>query len=504
MDKILIKNVKLLDGVNYFGEPYSLIVCGGEIAEICDEPLLSENNFNKIIDGENCFLTPTFVDVHSHSDISVLSPFELASKKLSGFGAEIVGNCGLSCFPVSCKNIDNLKKIYKKYPIEINWETFADYQKIVQQNLTKTEIYSLVGHNTLHSAVATYENRAVSVDEIKLMQNLLAQSLEAGALGLSLGLLYSPGRFAEPQEVIELFKTVAEYEKTVCVHLKSEGDYLLESLMEMLDFSRQANLHNLHISHLKTGGEANFYKIDSLMEIIEKAPQTHGVYVTFDRYPFCQSLTQLSVAGPEKFLSVPDSRIMEILQNSDIECQNFLDYLKRKEETYFNKITLVATELVDYKKFAGENLVNIALKTNQSVENLILTLVKYDSINALAAFESMSEVNMRRIISHPLCMLGSDETARPLDFSLGSSHVRNFGSVSEFIKILCQLDCDKSFIIKKLSSLPCQRFSLHRLGELKKKYKAKFNLIDFDKIKTNADFANPHQVSDGVKILHFE
>ena len=498
MRKVLIKNVKLLDGINYFGETSSIICQNGVIVSIEENIQINEDNFSQIIDGNGQFLTPTFIDVHSHSDISILSPIDLVSKKSSGFGVEIVGNCGLSCFPITSKNIDNLKKIYQKYPVDINWRDFEEYNKSVANNTTNTLIYSLTGHNTLHSAVASYDNRICSEDEVKSMQKLLTDSLEKGSLGLSFGLLYSPGRFADDFEIIELMKTLQQYEKIACVHLKSEGDYLLESVDEMLNFARQAGLKNLHISHLKTGGEKNFYKIDQLLKTIENAPKTHDVFVTFDRYPFCQSLTQLSVIGPEKFLKMPDSQIMETLQNSKNECDNFCDFLDKKEADYFKKVTLVSTKLADYQEFIGMKIYDIAQKTNLSCANLILDLIKNDSINTLAAFESMNKENMERIISHPLCMIGSDETARPLDLSLGSSHIRNFATTSEAINILTKLNIDKSSIIKKLSYSASQRFKIPKIGELKTNHLAKFNLINFNQIKTNATFTHPHQQSDGI------
>ncbi len=501
MTKTLIKNVKLLDGVNFFGENYSIITENGRIEEIICAYSINEANFSRIVDGRNQFLAPAFIDVHSHSDMSILSPFELTSKKSSGFGAEIVGNCGLSCFPISSKNCDNLKKVYQKYPTAITWSSAEEYLSLTQNNRSKTEIFSLTGHNTLHSAVATYEKRSCTADELKSMQKLLQSTLDAGSLGLSLGLLYSPGRFAEDFEIVELMKIVAQNDKIVCTHLKSEGDFLIESLTQTLEFARRASLQKLHISHLKTSGEANFYKLEKVFEIIENAPKNYGVSVTFDRYPFCQSLTQLSVAGPEKFLSTPDSKIMEILQNSETECQVFKETLQKKGENYLSKIILVSTQLADYQKFIGLKITQIAELISKNPCDIILELVKYDSVNSLAAFETMSEENMRQIIAHPLCMIGTDETARPLGQELGSSHIRNYGSSAEFIKILRQLKLDNSFIIKKLSYNAAKRFSLPFLGEIKKNNQAKFVLIDFDNVKNNASFASPHTPSDGITLL---
>ena len=195
---------------------------------------------------------------------------------------------------------------------------------------------------------------------------------------------------------------------------------------------------------------------------------------------------------------MPDSQIMETLQNSKNECDNFCDFLDKKEADYFKKVTLVSTKLADYQEFIGMKIYDIAQKTNLSCAILILDLIKNDSINTLAAFESMNKENMERIISHPLCMIGSDETARPLDLSLGSSHIRNFATTSEAINILTKLNIDKSSIIKKLSYSASQRFNIPRIGELKSNTLARFNLIDFNQVKTNATFAHPHQKSDGI------
>lgn len=498
MKKRLIKNVQLLDGVNFFGEKGFVAIDNQKIIDIgttCPQI----NSEVEIIDGNDCWITPTFIDTHSHSDVAILTDKELISKSSSGFGVEIVGNCGLSASPITVNNRENLKKIYKKYQVELSWSNFAEYQELVKKKTDQTNIFSLTGHNTLHASICGYQKQNVSTSELNLIKKSLESELAQGSLGLSLGLLYTPGNFASHEEIIGLMQIVAKADKIVAVHLRNEGDRVLESLSEMLELAKTAKLSKLHISHLKTSGKANFHKIDQLLELIENAPDTHGVSVSFDRYPFCESLTQLSIIGPEKFLKLPDAKIMETLQNSNSESQNFLEYLQNKTMDEFQKIVLVNSSLPQYKNLLGLNLIEISQQLNLDISSMILELIKFDSIHALAAFATMSEANMRKIIAHPLALCGSDEIARPQDFSLGRSHVRNFGTSAKFISELMKAAFSKAEIIAKLSYNAAKRFELNNFGELKVGYSSKLNLIDFAKIKNNATFKTPHILPDGIR-----
>ena len=338
-------NVRLIDGRNFFGERKNLLVENDIIVSFGDDLPLDA----KIIDGKNSYLSPAWIDVHGHSDMAVFELADGGTRRAGGFGCEIAGNCGLSPFPLTDLNYDNLTGIYKSYPTSLSWRNYAEYFAKIREKKRGFELFSFCGHNTLHAASAGYKSQSASADEVKKMTVLLTESLEQGALGLSLGLLYAPGRSASESELDALFKCCAERKKLVCAHLRNEGDYLLESIREMFELCCRNGLHDFHISHLKTAKAVNFHKIDALFELLDCAEKDYGVNVTFDRYPFTQSMTQLSVIGPEKYLAMPDRMIMEHLKNP-LEKAEFFQYLADLPPEKWHKTVLAKCSIGKFKR----------------------------------------------------------------------------------------------------------------------------------------------------------
>ncbi len=463
-------NVQLIDGINFFGERKNIVVDNGFITDFAE----CVPDDAEVIDCKNCYLSPAWIDVHGHSDLAVFELEDGGSRRKGGFGCEIGGNCGLSPFPLTELNCENLKRIYENYQTPLDWRNYEEYSALLQQQKRGFELFSFCGHNTLHSSVMGYEQQNASAEDIRKMSAVLAENLEQGALGLSLGLLYSPGRFASENELDALFKCCAEHDKFVCAHLRNEGDLLLESIVEMFELCRRNGLHDFHISHLKTAKAANFYKIDAVFKLLDRAEKDYGVNVTFDRYPFCQSMTQLSVIGPEKYLAVPDRVIMERLKNP-AEKSEFLKYLEDLPAEKWQKTLLAKCRIDKFKKFCGMSFAEIGNITAASPAEIALEMIAEDAVGTCAAFESLSETNMQRIICDKRCFCGSDETAAKLD---GSRLMpRNQFSGFKTIELQLQNDIPLAEIIAKLTWRAAERFKLPLCAELRIGAKADFTIF---------------------------
>ncbi len=446
-------NCRLIDGKNFYGEAENVIIENGFISTFSDElPPDAE-----IIDCENKFLSPAWIDVHGHSDLSVFELADGGTRRAGGFGAEIAGNCGLSPFPLTGFNRENLEKVYGEYQTLLEWEDYAQYRSELAERKRGFELYSLCGHNTLHSAVLGYDEKKADFSDINQMCSMLEKTFSDGALGLSLGLLYSPGRFASADELEALFRCCAEHDKMICAHLRSEGDLLIESIREMFELCCKCQVENFHISHLKTAKMRNFYKIDKLFELLDSAEKDYGVDVTFDRYPFTCTMTQLSVAGPEKYLSVPDRIITEKLQESAVR-EEFLHYLEDLPPEKWEKTMLAKCSIEKFKKFCGMRFCDIAEETGSSAPEIITEILSIDSVGSCGAFESLSGENMQRIICDKRCFCGSDETAAALD---GTWHMpRNQFSGYRTIELQMKNGVKLPEIIAKLTWRAAERFKL--------------------------------------------
>ena len=464
-------NVKLIDGKNFYGERKNIVVENGFITDFTDFVIEDA----EVIDCRNKYLSPSWIDVHGHSDLSIFELEDGGTRRHGGFGIEIAGNCGLSPFPLTDLNRQNLTKVYENYQTPLNWTNYSEYVSKLRKQKHGFELFSFCGHNSLHSAVMGYEKKLPNADELQKITSLLTETLENGALGLSLGLLYSPGRFATANELELLFKCCAKHEKTVSAHLRSEGDLLIESITEMFELCRKSNLHDFHISHLKTAKAANFHKIDELFALLDHAEKDYGVNVTFDRYPFTQSMTQLSVIGPEKYLSIPDRIIMEHLKNP-AEKADFFKYLADLPPEKWEKTTLAKCRLEKFRNFCGMTFADIGKKLNAAPADIALEMIAEDSIATCAAFDTLSEENMLRIICDKRCFCGSDETA--VKISSQWLMPRNQFSGLRTIELQQKNGIPLHEIIAKLTHRAANRFKLPVCQELRIGAGADFTLFN--------------------------
>ena len=353
----------------------------------------------------------------------------------------------------------------------------------------------LCGHNTLRAAVAGYDTRKLSSAQLHEMCSLLDAELAAGAAGLSSGLLYTPGCFADQEEIIRLLEVVAGYDKIYALHLRSEGNQLLESLTETADAAAASGLKRLMISHFKTAGPANFHKLDAALAWF-RTTRAKGIKTWCDRYPWCESQTQLSIIVPESFGITDDSSLKAQLQKPMASEQ--LTHLLRQSGRDWDKVRLVWTQVQDLQKFAGRSLAQIAAACHSSPETIAVRLLREDAPGCSAAFQGMSQENLQRILLQDFCCCGTDESARPEDYSIGRSHPRGFGAMPRFFRMLQQLGVPAGEAVRRMTALPAEIFQLHDRGRLEPEKLADLFLFDPEKWDSQADFQAPHTIATGV------
>ena len=455
---LLIKNVWIADGL---GTPLRkggcLLDTKGGIAAV--EKDFSACAAEKCIDGEGMILAPGFIDAHGHSDMSALSAPECFSKISQGVTTEICGNCGLSAFPVTANNKEHLQLLYETYGKEIRWESCEGYLEEVKQSECVLSLVPLCGHNTLRAAVRGYEEREWSRGELEKMTFLLERELTSGAAGVSFGLLYSPGIFASPGEIVHIMKAAAKHNRICAAHLRSEGDQLLESAAEMIELSLESGLKHFHFSHLKTAGKENFSKLDDLLELFEEA-HCKGLEITCDRYPYTESMTQLSVALPGMWKKMDDENLKKKLQSAEEKLLLMADLRQAKEADYWERCRLVNCTHPRFASYRGKKISDIP---GDAAEN-VTEILAFDPVNCQASFSVMSEENMKRILALPFCVAGSDGNALPSDARFGHSHPRSFGAVAKFMRMGLDMGIPIEECVSKVSGKSAAIFSLDDRG----------------------------------------
>ncbi|MEE9369383.1 MAG: D-aminoacylase [Pontiella sp.] len=488
-------DLKISNGTVFIGDGKDAIICdvginNETIVEVGD---LSESTAEKTINAEGCIVCPGFIDAHSHSDTYLLLEPSAASKVYQGITTEICGNCGASAAPLNGDYkmpSDWLDKDYAK-----PWKTVADYRERYAEAQPAINAALLIGHNTLHAGICGYEPRAATPDEMKVMFQTLEQALAEGAIGLSSGLAYPPGSAVPREEIIELSKVVSRHGGLYTTHMRSESNELLESIDEAIDIATRSNAR-LQISHLKASGTGNWHKMEAAFEKIVAAGQT--IEIGSDRYPYTAGCTDLDIVLPLWATYGGRDAILARLRDPETRDKIRTELLDNPADQWDN----VMVGSTQYDEFKGKFLPDVADRLKEHPVDALLHLIDTDDLKTGGIFFSMSEENMWHVLAQPFVSIGSDGSMRapwgPL--SHDHPHPRAYGSHTKFLRAAIDgKTVPLSEAIYKMTGLPAEQFKLPKRGFLKKGYTADILIFDPESIKENTTYADPHQLSGGMR-----
>lgn len=451
--------------------------------------------------AEDCrfSLAPGFIDVHAHSDLTLLAAPEAYSKISQGVTSEISGNCGQSFFPVTDKNRAHLERLCKNYRVQLQWDSFASYITALKQAAPAINYNFLCGQGTLRAAVMGYEPGKPSPEELKQMCDLLADIMTHGACGISTGLLYVPGRFSDVEELSAVMSVLKPYSGVYATHLRSEGDDLENALREAFHLARNGS-GILQISHLKTALKRNWHKLENVLKMIEEE-RASGLQVYADRYPYTFSQTSLSVILPGEYADMTDAAIQARLSGDPAECARLVNWFQTESGRDWTQVILSFSSLAEYQPYLGCSIAEIAEKQGVTPAESVMDILQRDAARAQGAFGSLSTENMRRILNQDYVCCGSDENARPLSLDLGRSHPRGFGSFPRFLNMVRQ-ENTLSEAIRRVTSLPAHVYGLKNRGLIRSGYYADLVLFDENELGDNADFVQPHSPASGIRSVY--
>ncbi|MBQ7176744.1 MAG: D-aminoacylase [Victivallales bacterium] len=485
---LLFTNVELYDGTGK--PPFMADVAVKEDKIVAIAPTGTYNKTGcTVIDGGGKALVPGFIDVHTHSDSAVYRIPGADSKIMQGVTTDISGNCGTSFYLASAKNAkDELKSAYGN---------FAAYLDLVEKASPAVNVAHLCGHNSLRIHVMGYENRRPTPDEMRRMKELLADALKNGAVGFSSGLYYLPGRFAETQEVKELASLLKGTGKPYTTHMRSESDELLEALAEAIEIARAGD-NNLEISHFKTAGEKNWGKLDQAFAMIDEARRS-GMNIVADRYPYVYSSTSLRQIVPEPYNKVNTSALCGRLKKDADYRAELLEALRTRATRDMNRVIVVSAPVKEHRPYLAKSLVEIGkMMGGISPEEAAVRLLASGRCPS-AAFGSMNEDNMNRILANPYVVCCSDSSIGSKNNNSG--HPRMFGSFPRFFRIASK-HCSYAEVIRRMTSLPAAKFNISGRGVIAPGYFADLVLLDLNNYDSKADFAKVNCPPTGVNAVY--
>lgn len=502
--KLLIQNARIADGSRAPLYQGHIVIEDLKIKEIITGPLPPAKYFDEVIDAGGLVAAPGFIDTHSHSDLKILTEPFVLPKVMQGITTEVLGQDGISMAPLPKKYIDTWRKNIAGLDGEsdaISWEygTAENYLKMIEEVHPGINESYLVPHGNVRMEAMGLEDREPSLDEIKRMCGITRREMEAGCLGLSSGLIYTPCAYSETSEIIELCKVVAEYDGVFVVHQRSEADTILSSMEEIIEVGRKSGVR-IHFSHFKVCGRDNWDKLDGMLELLDKARE-EGIEVSLDQYPYVAGSTMLGIILPPwahdggtnelmKRLSDPvqRERMKKDIREGIPGWDNFIQFAG--VEGIF--ITSTATDR--NKELIGKSLKEIGeIKGKEPLEAAFDLLAEENNAVGMVDFYGTEEAVVR--------ILQREEMNACTDGLLsGKPHPRVYGSfpriLGKYVREERALSLEEA--VYKMTCKAAKAMNLKDRGLLKPGYYADITIFDPEKVRDKGTFTDPIQYPEGI------
>lgn len=457
---LVIRNALVIDGSGSAGFPADVTVKDGRI-----EAIGSAGTAKREVDARGQVLCPGFVDTHSHDDGAFLRYPDMTFKLAQGVTTDISGNCGFSTIP------NEPGREYMPGDISGPGSAWTDLDGYFEACLAASPAINnamLVGHNRIRAHVVGLERRSATAAELIEMRSHVAKAMEQGALGLSTGLIYEPGRYSDTAEIVALASECRPFTGLYATHMRNEGDKLLEAVDEAMLIAREAGI-GLHISHHKSAGKRNWGRVrDSLAKV--DAANAAGMDITLDVYPYTAG------SGPMwQYVN---------LENIDTEWAQ----------------GVMVASCPDYRAFEGKMVPDIATEHEWTIEETVREIVTSPHGRQVICIhfiidESDIETNLR----HPKMLVGSDGIPE----LKGNPHPRLFGTMprvlSRYVRERQVLTLEDA--IKRMTHDSCERFGLTDRGLVREGYFADLVLFDPATVKDEATYEQPKREPSGISLV---
>ncbi|MCS7222956.1 MAG: D-aminoacylase [Armatimonadetes bacterium] len=495
----LIVNGQVIDGTGNPPQIADLAIVGDRIQDI---GLFPQAEARQRIDASGKLVIPGFIDVHTHYDVALLHQPHSECAISQGVTTVVVGNCGHSPVPIPAHLREPLRATL---PViddgkPWRWSSFGEYLGDLERSQPAVNVVALVGHCALRASVVGFDDRSPSEEEMKQMETLLEHCIDEGAWGLSTGLVYPPGAYAGTDELVRLCRIVAKKSAIYATHMRNESDQLVSAVVEALHTALRSGVR-LQISHHKAARRANWGKVEVTLRLIETAALTHPV--AFDAYPYTAGSANLSQFLPHWAHEGGPSALLARLSNPD-QRQKIRRALEEQRDVAWDEVRIASVASEESRVFEGKSVAAIADEQNLSPEETVLYLIEKEKNAVTMVHFVMDERDVETVMTHPLCMVGSDALTipPPLDSTerIPKVHPRTYGTFPKFLRWLVKEKkrLGWSDAIAKATSVPARHFAIPDRGTLEKGKFADIVVLDPQTIGDRSTYEDPAQLPSGI------
>ncbi len=486
MTDLLLAGGTLVDGTGAAPRPADVLVRGAHVAavlepgaEVPDAPVVRR------VDVTGRVVCPGFVDIHTHSDLTLLSSALAHSKVRQGVTTEVVGNCGLGVAPIGpATDLVALRSALAYLDldpsVELTWRTVGEYLDAVAG--TSVHVATLVGHIPVRAAVVGFDDRPATTAEIDAMCALVAEALADGALGLSTGLVYPPLRAARTDELRALAAVVADHDALFAWHLRDYGDDLLTSAAEAVQIAAVTGART-QISHLSSIGERNWGTVDAVLAMA-------GDSVGVDIYPYLHGNAPLSQLLPD---------LVGVGALTDPVARERVEHAWLGNPVPWTEITVAGGAADDV---LGRTIASLA-EADRSASVVAMDLIAVHGHNVIMTAGGRSERDLRTVLGHPATVVASDGMALDPDGPTGRGfpHPRSFGTFPRAVTDFGGGDPGLAAIVHKCTQAPARRVGLTDRGTVAPGQLADLVVLDMERLADRATFTRPQRFPAGVDLV---
>ncbi|WP_037364682.1 N-acyl-D-amino-acid deacylase family protein [Nakamurella lactea] len=488
----------LVDGTGAPALRGDILLRDGVIAEVGDIGPLPPQT--RVHDVSNRWVAPGWIDVHSHGDDSPLFPDHDGSKVLQGITSEVVGNCGFSLAPRTPEHQDTLNEHLERIFSPVSWDgsSFGDLLKVTDGRGYVTNYAPLIGHGTLRVAVAGFRPGPLTAPELRAMLELTSDAMAAGAVGVSSGLIYPPGAFADTDELVAVATVVREAGGIYASHVRAEGRGRMTAIREAIEIGRRSGVR-VQVSHHKAKGPEQWGTIENSVAAAESA-RAEGIEIGFDAYPYDASATTLAACLPPDLFALDDLSLLAELARPQI-----IDRLRTElaDTGWDNHVHdsggyqgILVSNTAD-GRFEGQTLAQLADRRGTDGAEALVHVLREERLRAGMVAFAMTDADVQTALRATYTAIGSDSAAA------GSGRLGHPRARGTFARVLGRYSRDLGLFgleeaVHRMTGLPADWFRLQGVGRLQRGYAADVVVFDPATIADRATYADPDRYPVGI------